>query len=161
MSSPANFTSLRIEPLDPIKLPLITRLYKAHYPSAKAKKNELTIVGYTPLMDNAANSHDELCCVVRLRPIDPYRLLTGMLVLPDYRGNGIAHQLMQHCRQHMLTPNDYCFAYTHLAPFYAQHGFVTLEPDTLPPPLRTLFMRYCHSGKSLVAMQFQPTEAET
>ncbi|ANU37706.1 hypothetical protein VSVS05_02628 [Vibrio scophthalmi] len=29
---------LRIETLDPIKLPLVSRLYKAYYPSGKAKK---------------------------------------------------------------------------------------------------------------------------
>lgn len=139
-------TPLRIELLDPIKLPLVTRLYKAHYPSAKAKKNETTIVCY---------QYDALCGVVRFRPLDTFRLLTGMLVLPEYRGQGVAHQLMHYCQQHILGHQDYCFAYTHLAPFYAQHGFVSVSTEQLPPPLKELFERYCRSGKQLVAMHFK------
>lgn len=139
-------TTLRIEPLDPLKLPLITRLYKAHYPSAKAKSHELTLVAY---QDN------HLCGVVRLRPIDRFRLVTGMLVVPEFRGQGIAHHLMEHCQQHLFKTDDYCFAYEHLVPFYAQHSFTALDPATLPEPLHSLFQRYSRSGKALVAMHWK------
>ena len=51
-------SSLHIEVLDPIKLALVSRLYKAYYPSGKAKKDELIIVGY---------SDNQLTSVVRFQ----------------------------------------------------------------------------------------------
>ncbi len=139
---------LEITVLDPIKLPLVSRLYKAHYPSAKAKRNELTLTGYCDAT---------LAAVVRLRPIDQYRLLTGMLVIPSHQNMGYGHQLLNYCQQHLLTGQDFCFAYQHLQNFYAGHGFHALEADALPHPLSTLFQRYSSAGKQLVAMQYQPT----
>lgn len=137
---------LVIETLDPIKMPLVSRLYKAHYPSGKAKKDELTLVGY---------QQNKLVAVVRFRNIDKYRLLTGMLVVPECRGEGIGHQLMQHCQNSVLAEGDYCFAYQHLEAFYAQHGFVAVEANELSNPLRVLFERYSSSGKKLVGMRFE------
>lgn len=139
--------SLNIVPLDPMKLPLVARLYKAHYPSGKAKRDELTIVGY---------QQNHIAAVVRFRTVDQYRLLTGMLVVPEYRQQGLGHQLMAHCQQQVLQPGDYCFAYSHLEDFYAQYGFQTLGASALPNPLQVLFERYSRS-KSLVAMGYHPT----
>ena len=137
---------LTIETLDPIKLPLVARLYKQYYPSGKAKKDELTIVGY-----EQAN----MVAVVRFRNIEEYRLLTGMLVVPERREQGLGHQLMAHCREQVLTANDFCFAHQHLESFYAQHGFTTQQEQDLPNSLKQLFQRYSNSGKKLVAMQYQ------
>ena len=83
-------SAMQIEQLDPMKLPLVSRLYKSFYPSGKAKKDELTLVGY---MEN------QMAAVVRFRTIEQYRLLTGMLVVPDFRGQGLGHELMCYCLQ--------------------------------------------------------------
>ncbi len=144
-SSPKDLLS--IEVLDPIKTPLVTRFYKSHYPSGKAKKNEHILVGY---LDKT------LVAVVRFREIDGFRLLTGMLVDPAYQGKGLGHALLKHCENNELTSKDYCFAYSHLESFYAQHGFQALESDDLPNSLKNLYLRYMGSGKSLTAMQFNP-----
>lgn len=138
---------LTIASLDPIKTPLIARLYKAHYPSGKAKKNELTIVGY---------KLNRIVCVVRFRPIEQFQLLTGMLVVPEHRGEGYAHQLMSYCRQHTLSEATYCFAYSHLEPFYQKHGFATIEQQALPNSLKCLYQRYVKSGKDLIPMHYLP-----
>jgi len=45
-----------ITQLDPVKVPLVKRFYKEHYPTGKANKSELI---YSLLLDN------ELCGVVR------------------------------------------------------------------------------------------------
>lgn len=134
---------LDIEPLDPIKLPLITRLYKQHYPSGKAKRDELIIAGYL---------EGTLSAVVRFRSIESYRLLTGMLVIPAAQGKGLGHQLLDYCQHQVLQTGDYCFAYQHLHSFYAQHGFV--EEPALPGALDNLYRRYTASGKKLVAMRY-------
>jgi len=137
---------IHIQQLDPIKLPLVQKLYKQFYPSAKAKKDELIFVAYC---------QNELSGVVRFRPVDKFRLLTGMLVAPDYRGHGIGHALMQYSKQQVLTQGDYCFAYQHLAEFYSQHGFTSIPAEALPPALRQLFSRYTSAGKKLISMKFE------
>lgn len=134
---------VKIEVLDPVKMPLVSRLYKAYYPSGKAKKDELTVAAY---------QNNTLVAVVRFRSIEKYRLMTGMLVVPECRAQGIGHQLMEYCQQNVLGEGDYCFAYEHLESFYSQHGFVTLESEILPNSLNVLFERYS-SSKSLVPMQ--------
>ncbi|RSD29872.1 GNAT family N-acetyltransferase [Vibrio pectenicida] len=134
----------QIQVLDPIKLPLVSRLYKSYYPSGKAKKDELTIVG---------SFDGKIVSIVRFKAIERYRLLTGMLVVPDFRGKGLGHKLMEYCEQHVLQSGDFCFAYTELESFYQRHGFVTLGSDSLPNTLKGLFERYSQK-KSLVAMQY-------
>lgn len=139
-------SSLHIEVLDPIKLPLVARLYKAYYPSGKAKKDELIIAGY---FDN------QLTSVVRFRSVEQYRLLTGMLVVPEHREKGLGHHLMTYCEEQVLTNQDFCFAYQHLESFYGQHGFQLVEPQQLPNSLKNLFERYSQT-KKLVPMQYVP-----
>lgn len=136
---------INIQALEPIKLPLVQKLYKKHYPSAKAKKDELIFIGYC---------HNELCSVVRFRSIDRWRLLTGMMVIPEFRQKGVAHEMMRYCKQKTLSDYDYCFAYSHLAEFYTQHGFSIIPNEKLPNPLQQLFERYSNSGKQLIPMKF-------
>ncbi len=136
---------LDIKKLDPLLIPLVQKLYKKHYKSGKAKRDELIYVAYC---------QSDLCGVVRLRTIDECRLLTGMLVIPEYRKMGIAHLMMKHCINETLNSADYCFAYANLQPFYHQHGFEPVKIEHLPASLKPLFIRYCQSGKDLIPMRF-------
>lgn len=135
---------IRIDILDPIRFPIVSRIYKSHYPSGKVKSDELTIVG---------TIEHNIVSVVRYRSIEQFRLLTGLLVLPDYRRRGLGHQLMAYCAGQLLKEGDFCFAYNHLEVFYQQHGFVTIEPQQLPPALKLLFERYTQK-KQLIAMKY-------
>ncbi len=137
---------LHIEVLDPIKLPLVARLYKSYYPSGKAKKDELILAGYI---------EQQIVAVVRFRQIEECRLLTCMLVLPDFREKGLGHHLMNYCEQQVLANQDYCFAYQHLESFYRQHGFKAVDLSELPNTLRNLFERYSRT-KKLIPMQYVP-----
>lgn len=137
--------AITVEALEPIKLPLVQKLYKQYYPSAKAKKDELIFTAYC---------HNNLCAVVRFRTIDRWRLLTGMLVIPEYRQQGIAHILTQECQRLTLKEDDYCFAFEHLTDFYTQHGFKSVSANELPSTLEQLFLRYSNSGKRIIAMKF-------
>ncbi|CDU07754.1 putative Acyl-CoA N-acyltransferase [Vibrio coralliirubri] len=135
-----------ITQLDPVKVPLVKRFYKEHYPTGKANKSELI---YSLLLDN------ELCGVVRFRTIENNRLLTGMAISKQHRGQQLGSQLMGYCAQHTLTEDDYCFAYAHLTNFYARHKFVQVDPKDLPNGLRVLYERYSNSGKDLIPMHYQ------
>ncbi|MDR9827831.1 GNAT family N-acetyltransferase [Vibrio sp. FNV 38] len=139
---------LDITPLDPIKLPLVARLYKQHYPS-KPKRDELIIVGYL---------ESQMSAIVRFRTIEQYRLLTGMLITPAYQGKGFGHQLLNYCQGEILTSTDYCFAYEHLSGFYAQHGFRVVEVNALPGALKGLYLRYTASGKKLIPMHYPSSD---
>ncbi len=136
---------LQFEKLDPVKLPLVQRFYKLHYPSARPKKNELIVV---------ARHENRICAAVRFRPVEHYQLLTGMAVDEALRGQGVGRQLLTHCQQQILDSGVYCFAFTWLEGFYRQHNFTTLSDDKLPNSLQMLFQRYQNSGKALIAMQY-------
>ncbi|GAL29274.1 predicted acyltransferase [Vibrio variabilis] len=131
--------------LDPIKLPIAKKLYKAHYPAGKPKSDERILT---------LSRNQSLSALVRFRTIEQYRLMTGMLVLPEQRGAGLGHQLMTYLEQGELKDGDYCFALSHLESFYSQHGFETIDEDSLPNPLKQLFSRYIGGGKSLLAMRY-------
>jgi len=138
---------IHINPLDPIKLPLVQKLYKTFYPSAKPKRDELILTAYI---------ESELAAVVRFRQIDQYRLMTGMLVIPKYRGLSVGDELLTYCRQQILNSRDFCFAYPYLESYYSRHGFVRQESEELPAEIKLLYERYTSSGKILAPMQFTP-----
>ena len=140
---------ITISQLDPQMIPLVQKLYKQHYKSSKAKKDELIFI---------ARRDQELCGVVRLKTIGEYRLLTGMLVIPKYRGFGIGHLLLQHCSKVALNNRDYCFAYSNLEEFYQQHNFRLTPTERLPEPLKKLLLRYSASGKPLSAMHYSDSD---
>ncbi|GEM77661.1 GNAT family N-acetyltransferase [Vibrio sagamiensis] len=142
--------SLHIEELPPLKLPLIKKLYKQYYPAGKAKSDELILT---------ATQAGNIVALLRLKNIDCFRLLTGMLVIPDYRGTGVGKSLLAHCKQHIFKESDYCFAFSHLKSYYSQYGFKNITADELPQSLRTSFLRYVESGKDLIPMQFSSEHA--
>ncbi|SJN58464.1 Acetyltransferase (GNAT) family protein [Vibrio ruber DSM 16370] len=139
---------LSFEMLDPLKLPLVQRFYKQHYPTAKPKRNELI---YT------AHIAGQLCAVVRFRHIGTsYLLLTGMAVAKELRAQGIGHQLLSYCEAYVLKQHVFCFAYRHLENFYHQHHFERQSPQTLPVEINHLYQRYCNQGRDILPMQYSP-----
>ena len=138
-------SSLIIEVLNPIKLPLVKRLYKAHYPAGRAKRDELIV---TAILEGS------IIALLRLKTIEQSRLLTGMLVIPEYRGTGVGNALLTHCENTVFNDGDYCFAFNHLERYYTQHGFKTIDSSALPNSLKMAYLRYVDSGKDLIPMQF-------
>ncbi|WP_179885602.1 GNAT family N-acetyltransferase [Vibrio sp. ES.051] len=136
--------------LNPIKLPLIKRLYKAHYPSGRAKRDELILT---------ASDESKIVALLRLKTVENSRLLTGMLVLPEFRSTGAGRALLRHCENKVFNDGDYCFAFKYLEAYYSQHGFKTIESSELPNSLKIAFQRYVGSGKDLIPMQFVPSMA--
>lgn len=68
--------NLSIAQLDPIKLPLLKKLYKLHYPSTKIKAEEVIYV---------AELEGKIVGVTRFRQIEDWQLLTGMMVVTEER----------------------------------------------------------------------------
>jgi N-acetylglutamate synthase-like GNAT family acetyltransferase len=138
-------TDIHFERLEPIKLPLVQRFYKNHYPQSKANRSEMVIVGY---------NHGIICAAVRLKCIEKHRLLTGMAVDSSMRSRGVGTSLLNYCQQTILTNNVYCFALNSLENFYQKNRFMVINPDQLPNSLKMLYQSYTRNGKALTPMQF-------
>lgn len=138
-------SQIHYQQLNPIRLPIINKLYKDFYPAGKAKRDEVLWVG---------ESQQGVICCVRFKNIGELQLLTGMLVKPEYRGQKIATQLLQHAIPQINQKPCYCFAFKELEVLYQHVGFITLEPQQLPHDLQQRFERYCNSGKKLIPMHY-------
>ncbi|MCG9697307.1 GNAT family N-acetyltransferase [Shewanella sp. Isolate11] len=119
--------------------------YKKFMPHARLTKKEKLGVFFA---ENSASK--PIIAAVRLRPIGSYQLLTGILVHPGNRGQGVGHQLMQALKPHLESAPSFLFSLPHLRNFYQQHQF---EGDRqAPAEIRDLFSRYTREGKSLYLM---------
>ncbi|MCW8332183.1 GNAT family N-acetyltransferase [Photobacterium sp. SDRW27] len=139
-------SKISFHPLEPLRFPLINRFYKSHYPAGKAKKDEIIWVG--------ENSSGIISCV-RFKQFEHFQLLTGMLVHPDLRGNGIAKQLLTAINEQTTDLPCFCFAFSHLEKLYQDAGFVVISDSDLPESLASRIKRYRLSGKDLTPMCYQ------
>ncbi|MFD2177576.1 GNAT family N-acetyltransferase [Veronia pacifica] len=137
---------LRFSSLNPLRFPLVMRLYKTHYPAGKPKKDEVIWTG---------EGTTGLTAAVRFRQFSEFQLLTGMLVIPESRGKGVAEALLSACQSQIICRPCFCLAFRYLVPLYQRAGFDVIERDALPNDLSGRFDSYCHSGKDLVPMKFK------
>jgi len=82
-----------------------------------------------------------------LTPVAEGHWLTGLLVAPEYRSQGLARRLIEQALGSVRTP-VWLFCHPRLADFYARLGFVQ-TPD-LPEPLHDRLQRYARH-KPLIA----------
>ncbi|ABV35876.1 GCN5-related N-acetyltransferase [Shewanella sediminis HAW-EB3] len=122
--------------------------YKRFLPYARLSKKERVGVLY------ARKDVDErqVIAAVRLRPIGSFTLLTGMLVHPYYREQGLAHQIMTSLAYIFENNRTFLFSLPSLVGFYRQHQF--MPTDDVPNDILQLFSKYRGQGKELVLMKF-------
>ncbi|MEW5853819.1 MAG: GNAT family N-acetyltransferase [Myxococcota bacterium] len=78
--------------------------------------------------------------------------LGGMLVLPAFRGRGIAAALVRFLLEHARGRTVWCIPFAHLSAFYREaSGFVPVADAAAPPAVREKF-RWCQAHYA------QPTE---
>ncbi|WP_413114097.1 GNAT family N-acetyltransferase [Thaumasiovibrio sp. DFM-14] len=142
---------LSFQSLDPIQTPLANKLYKEHYPSGKANKSDNLWI---------AKHHQQWIGVIKYRSYDSYLFMSGMLVIPTWRHNGIAERLLSASIDNVTVP-VYCFAYAHLKALYNKAGFDETCSSHLPNELRQRFERYTSSGKKvLIPMRYHARDHE-
>ena len=129
--------------LKKIENPLVKPFYKQYLPYSRPNKAEHIAV--------LKNHHNIVACA-RLRPIGELSLLTGMLVSPDYRGQRLGHQLLQHMSPQFIHGKTFTFALPHLEDFYYQHNFRQIE--NAPNDIQQRFLAYQKQGKSLLLLGF-------
>lgn len=119
--------------------------YRQYMPYAKPNKKEAILT---------ISIQDIIVASARLRPIGEYTLLTGMLVHPEYRGQGLAHQLMQLLSDSKNLESTYIFAIPELTHFYQSYHFIPCE--TAPNDITQLFNKYRSDDKPLILMAYKP-----
>lgn len=95
---------------------------------------------------------DAIIAALCLRAVDDGLWLTGLLVMPDWRGQGIATRLLTEALADRRMPM-WLFCHPDLQPFYQRQGFS--PAPLLPPALHQRLKRY-QLTKKLVAMHCQP-----
>ncbi|RTR34566.1 GNAT family N-acetyltransferase [Shewanella atlantica] len=124
--------------------------YKHFLPYARLSKKEKIGVLFT--QKGEGESEKQLIAAVRLRPIGSFTLLTGMLVHPDYREQGLAHQIMTSLADTFENNRTFLFSLPSLVDFYQQHQFI--QTEDVPNDILHLFSKYRSQGKELVLMKF-------
>lgn len=132
--------------LEPLRFPLVNKLYKDHYPSGKAKRDETIWVG---------EQEKQIIAAVRFKTIESEQLLMGMVVHQDFRGKKIASQFLAALDKQLQQLPCYCFALQDLEIFYQQGGFNSISSNELPHALKQRFERYSQHGKKLIPMLYQ------
>ncbi|MEZ9594911.1 GNAT family N-acetyltransferase [Shewanella sp. 10N.261.52.F9] len=146
----------------------VKKFYRQHMPYARLlqKESVCVLTQTAPNLDSCdeidsvaeITSSKTICSKIiasaRIRPIGQLAILTGMLVHPDFRGQGVGHKLMDELSPVISDGKTYIFALAHLVGFYSQHGFCAVS--SAPNDIQQLFLKYQDSDKELVLMGLTP-----
>ncbi|MCL1038078.1 GNAT family N-acetyltransferase [Shewanella submarina] len=155
-SSPVQNPTLRNDSQQKQQSREIKKLYQAYMPWAKPKGREklaiVTINGLDNEDTDQPDSNDKrIIAVVRIRPIGEFELVTGMLVHPEYRGQGIGDELLKFISPELTSGKSFLYALPHLENYYSRAGFQLRAIDTVPNDIGQLYLKYSRQ-KPLVLM---------
>ena len=137
---------IQIDWLEPERRRAAFSFYKAFMPHARISKKEALCVAYLP------GSAEQIIAAARLRPIGPYRLLTGVLIHPKLRMQGLGSQLIRALRPELGLAPSFLLCDAALCSFYQRHGFAPAQRP--PAELSQLQRRYQEQDKALQLMQY-------
>ncbi|NLQ18643.1 GNAT family N-acetyltransferase [Marinomonas sp. M1K-6] len=123
--------------------PLVKKFYQAHYPSGKPNKADPIWV---------IRHENKILCAVRLKHIAGAQLLTAMVTAPSHRNIGLGSHLINSIHPALSEMPTYCFAFTHLVPFYHANHFTTISAKMLPEELENRLRAYTAQGRNLTPM---------
>lgn len=118
--------------------PLVDKFYRSHRSPMRANRNDRVWVA----------QRAEIVAALCLRPTVSGHWLTGLLVAPPHRGQGIARQLIAQALAGSEGPT-WLFCAPELGEFYRRQGFAPCA--ALPAPLAERLARYRRS-KPLIAL---------
>ena len=137
--------ALTVERVPTLWFLLVKKFYQQHYPSGKPNKADPIWV----LKENT-----KIISAVRLKQFSNYQLLTAMVTEPQHRGKGLGGYLLNSIEKALTDKACYCFAFSHLTPFYQKHGFQPIKAEQLPEQLTQRFNAYTAQGRQLSPMIF-------
>ena len=125
--------------------PLVKKFYQEHYPSGKPNKADPIWV---------IRGQGKILCALRLKQFTNFQLLTGMVTEPNHRSLGLGSNLINEIHPALKNKPTYCFAFTHLVPFYTKNHFTTISTEMLPEELESRFLAYTAQGRKLTPMHY-------
>lgn len=131
-------SEIEIGPLPEVSWPLLNKFYRQHRSPKRAAKGGQAWV---------ARQH-ELLAALSLGEVDEGYWLTGLLVAPERRGEGLARRLIEAALRSVEGP-VWLFCHPRLLEFYRPMGFEAAQ--RLPRTLGERLMRYSRS-KPLIAL---------
>lgn len=129
---------IHCELLAPLLQPLLGKFYRAHRSPMRAPNGAQTWVA----------RRQEILAALNLSPVGGGHWLTGLLVAPAQRRQGLASRLIEHALAQTPGP-VWLFCHPELADFYARLDFTPAAE--LPAPLAERLARY-RQHKTLVAL---------
>lgn len=117
--------------------------------------------GYTPKLNPGdrflvTEERGEIRAALRLCRETDCLVLRGMRVSPPYQRQGLGSRLLQFAAKAMDSRDCYCIPYAHLESFYAQIGFVRIDPEVAPAFLRSRFEHYRREDELDVILMRRP-----
>jgi N-acetylglutamate synthase-like GNAT family acetyltransferase len=83
-------------------------------------------------------------------------VLRGMRVSRLHQRQGLGSRLLQYAEEAMGSRGCYCIPFTHLESFYAQIGFVRIDPERAPAFLRNRLEHYRREHELDVILMRRP-----
>jgi|TARA_R110000764_G_C10961060_1_gene378230 N-acetylglutamate synthase-like GNAT family acetyltransferase len=139
----------RAEQVPSLWFPLVKKFYQEHYPSGKPNKADPIWV---------IRHNGKILCAVRLKQYSGVQLLTAMVTEPSHRKTGLGSHLINSIHPALNAMPSYCFAFTHLVPFYSANHFTTICVEMLPEELASRFRAYVAQGRNLTPMCYDFVE---
>lgn len=111
----------------------LNQFYKQHKDKARAKPEDLMYI--------AINEEGIICSVLRLLPYQGFLFLRSVLTAQQYRGSGIASDLIEHAigQQSDLI---YTLPTEQALPLYQRLGFKALSKQEIPAQLLASYRRF-------------------
>jgi len=123
----------------------LNRFYKRNGHKGKVEPGDAAFW----LRDNQA-----ILAAVRFKTVGDNLLLRGLWVHKEKRGEGLGSKLLTGCHHYWGKHACFCFPFSHLEAFYAQHGFA--HPDKqVPEYLLRKLQSYQQRGEDVILMQYQ------
>ncbi len=89
----------------------------------------------------------KIIAAVRIQPEDDCFFLRALVVLPNYRGEGVGRALMTEILNRRLYKDLWCFPLHHLEGFYQRLGFQLIDPKYSPYWYKQKFERLSKTKK--------------
>lgn len=103
-----------------------------------------------------AYEEDRLVGCLRFAQELDIHILRSLLVDPEWRGQGVGHELMATAVRHGEEEGVnalFCLSYPHLEAFYRFHGFETITGESIPRLLDTRMLSYGLQGIDVICMR--------
>ncbi|WP_250460356.1 GNAT family N-acetyltransferase [Microbulbifer litoralis] len=131
--------------LSDAEIPLASKFYRTYKFRGKARRHDPCMV--------IRNRQQQIIACGCLRKLTDSQLLTGVTVVPEYRGRGVARLLVGDMAK-AFDRHTFTFPYRYLVPFYTALGFVQEEEMGQPSAIVDRLLTYRRQGRDIVLMRY-------